>query len=167
MVQSVEKLIDNLQEMLRVHRELVKVLDNKLDAMRCYDLSRLESLSNAEQRLVGGVAEVEKRRQEIIIECLKEVPVGKSGWQVRARDIARVVEEPQRSKLLVLVSQLRETDERLGRLNNVVDIAVKKFLGHFDYIFRVIAQAGKDIGLYSRAGKKAMLEQNRIIDAVV
>ena len=45
MSEAVEKLIQILEDDLQWHQSLAVVLENKLDAMRHYDMSRLEALA--------------------------------------------------------------------------------------------------------------------------
>jgi flagellar biosynthesis/type III secretory pathway chaperone len=83
-----------------------------------------------------------------------------------AKELASAAPEPARSKLLALAAMLKETAQNVQRLNRINAIATHKVLGHFDQIFRIIAQSGRDIGLYGRAGKKSITEQNRLVDAI-
>jgi len=163
---AVEQLILAMQEELQGHKKLSAVLDNKLDAMRHFDVSRLESLRQKEQCLLDSVRMIGQRRLEAVNRVAAELlPQQRRGRFMTAQELAQAAPEPQRSKMLALAAMLKEVAENIQRVNRVNAVATKKVLGHFDHIFNIIAQSGRDIGLYGRAGKKSILEQNRLLDA--
>ena len=188
MSEAVEKLIQILEDDLQWHQSLAAVLENKLDAMRHYDMSRLEALTANEQQLTEAICANEKKRRQVIRQATIEF-FPKGSKPATARELAQVLQERQSrrgsravsdqrqlsevnsakkaaGRLLALSDMLREVTEKVKRLNNVVSIASHKILGHFDNIFRIIAQSGRDIGLYGRSGKKSLLEQNCLVDAI-
>jgi len=61
MANAVEQLIAALQDELQGHQKLSAILDGKLDAMRHFDVSRLESLRQKEQRLLDSVRIIGRR----------------------------------------------------------------------------------------------------------
>jgi len=166
MADALENVIQVLNEQLRFYRDLAAVLENKLDAMRHYDATRLEALSQAEQRLIEAIKHVEKKRNEAVRRATGHLLPQRQGELASARELAQAAPPPFREKLSVLASLLREVAEKVQRLNQIGALATQKIMGHFDHIFRIIAQSGRDIGLYGRAGKKTLLEQNRIVDAI-
>ena len=153
-----------MNEELQCQRDLAGVLENKLDAMRHYDVSRLEALSVSEQRLLDGMRTKGQNRQGAVRSATEQLlpDVGGSG---SARNLAEKLPQPQRNKLLALAAMLKDVAQNVQRLNRVNVLAGQKMLVHFDHVFRIIAQSGRDIGLYGRAGKKSFLEQNRLFDA--
>ncbi|MBN1763975.1 MAG: flagellar protein FlgN [Sedimentisphaerales bacterium] len=166
MLKSVDNLIQTLQDDLQWHSDLAVVLENKLDAMRHFDLSRLEALTGNEQRLAQAIALNEKKRRDAVRAATMAVWPQRRGQTATASELAQALAEPQRSRLMSLTSMLREVMERVGRLNRINAIATHKIMGHFDHIFQIIAQSGRDIGLYGKSGKKSYLEQNRLVDAM-
>ena len=166
MANAVEQLIAALQDELQGHQKLSAILDGKLDAMRHFDVSRLESLRQKEQRLLDSVRMIGQRRLEAVNRATAELwPQRRRARFMTAKELAQAAPEPQRSKLLALAAMLKEVAENIQRLNRINAIATKKVLGHFDHIFNIIAQSGRDIGLYGRAGKKSIMELNRLVDA--
>jgi len=161
----VEKLIQMMQDELQCHSDLAAVLENKLDAMRHYDISRLESLTTNEQRITEVISLNGKKRYDVVRQASVEFFPNRGGRVATAKELADVLDEPSRGRLLALAAMLHEVTERVRRLNRINSVATQKIMGHFDHIFRIIAQSGRDIGLYGRAGKKSLLEQNRLVDA--
>lgn len=166
MFEPVEKLIEAMQDDLQLHRELGQVLDNKLDAMRHRDISRLEALSVAEHRLLDRMSENGRRRIGAAKEATAIYFPNRHGRDATAKELAKVVEKPLKRKLEALSAMLFDSVQNIERLNRINKIASEKILGHIDHIFSIIAQSGRDIGLYGRAGKKSLLEQNRLVDAI-
>lgn len=167
MIDSMQQLIEAMQQELQHQQDLVILLDHKLDAMRKCDLSRMQALSVNEQRLMECMRLSEQRRTETVRRAARQFfsqrPDDKP---VTCRELAQAAPEPQRSKLLALTGMLREVVENVQRLHRVQSTSAQKVMGHFNQIFRIIAQSGRDIGLYGRFGKKSLLEQNRLVDAL-
>ena len=167
MADAVEQLIEAMLDELQSHKKLSAVLDGKLDAMRHFDVSRLESLRQNEQRLLNVVRMNGQRRAEATHQATGQLfPQRRMDSSVTARELAQAAPEPARSKIMALAAMLKEMAQNIQRLNRVNAVATRKVLGHFDQIFRIIAQSGRDIGLYGRAGKKSLTEQNRLVDAI-
>ena len=185
MSEAVEKLIQILEDDLQWHQSLAVVLENKLDAMRHYDMSRLEALAVNERQLTEAICANEKKRRQVVRQATVEF-FPRNNKPATARELAKALQERQdsqraaskrqlpktnsaakaASRLLALIDMLHEVTEKVRRLNNVVSIASHKIMGHFDNVFRIIAQSGRDIGLYGRSGKKSLLEQNCLVDAL-
>jgi flagellar biosynthesis/type III secretory pathway chaperone len=161
-----QQLIEAMQQELQYQQNLMVLLENKLDAMRHYDISRMQALSLNEQRLIDGMRLNEKRRTEVVLRATRQFFPTRQGKPPTCRELAQAAPEPERSKLLALTGMLREVVEKVQRLHRVYTIATQKVMGHFNQIFRIIAQSGRDIGLYGRCGKKSLLEQNRLVDAL-
>ena len=166
MADAVQQLIEAMQQELQNQKDLSAVLNHKLDAMRNYDISKLESLSQSEQRLLDGIGINEIKRVEAARRVGMNLSPGKLGESLTVSKLAEAAGEPTRTKLVSLAAMLRDVAENVSRLNRINAIASEKVLGHFDQIFQIIAQSGRDIGLYGRYGKKSFLEQNRLVDAV-
>jgi flagellar biosynthesis/type III secretory pathway chaperone len=147
MADAVNRLIDTLQRELNYQRDLAAVLDNKLDAMRRYDMPRLEALSKNEQNLIESIRKNEMLRRQVIALTARQLYPGRVDVKPTAGEIAQAVAEPDRGKLIVLTGMLREVAEKVRRLNRVNAAATNKILGHFQQVFQIIAQSGKDIGL--------------------
>jgi len=166
MASELEKLVEVMNDQLQWHRDLAAVLENKLDAVRHYDASRLEALCTAEQRLMEMIHTNESKRVHAVRLATGALLPQQRGRLATARELILAAPEPVRSKLSAVTALLCEATEKMRRLNRISELASRKIMGHFDHIFRIIAQSGCDIGLYGRAGKKDLLEQNRLIDAV-
>lgn len=166
MRETVEQLVWAMQEELQGQRKLAAVLGDKLDAMRRYDTTKLTSLADGERQLMDGTRAKAVKRGYAVEALAAELFPQRSGGRVTARELASAVGEPAQSRISSLAGQLGEAAEATQRLNRINVAASRKVLDHMDHVFRVIAQSGRDIGLYGRMGKQTALEQNRLIDAI-
>lgn len=166
MAEPIDQVVEVLQKDLQWHQALAIVLSNKLDAMRQYDMSKLESLSSEEQRLMDVISGNEQSRNAAIRKATAVYFPQRTGRLATAREFAKVVEGPMREKLNALAAMLIDVTENVKRLNRVNAIATEKIVGHVEQVFQLIAQSGRDIGLYGRRGKKTIFEQNRLVDAI-
>ena len=166
MDKSVEQLISAMQEEVRAHEALAGVLDGKLDALKCRDLPRLEALNAREQQLVDTVRQKGHWRESAVAKVVAVYYPQRRGERVTARELASATKEPWRSKLMAMSALLKEIAMKVSRLNQINATAMRKMMGHFDTIFNMIAQCGQDIGLYGREGKKPIVEQRCLVDAL-
>ena len=167
MNEKVEQLIEAMNEDLRRHRQLAKVLDAKLDAMRKRDLERLEALTVDQHDLLASIADNGCKRNSLVGQLTDMFfPARRKPSRASAGEIAAAVGEPYQGKIMALKAMLLDVAQKVQRLNHINEIATLKILGHVDCIFNIIAQSGRDIGLYGRAGKQDVVEHNRLVDAI-
>lgn len=166
MADAVEQLIEAMNQELQCQRELAGLLENKLDAMRRYDVRRLDSIAANEHRLIDNL-HANSQRRNTAVGCVAQQLFDRStGSLPTARQIAEKTSAVNGDKILALTAMLKDVTKTVKRLSGINATASQKMLGHFDHIFRIIAQSGRDIGLYGRAGTKFHLEQNRLFDAL-
>ncbi len=149
-----------------MQRDLEGVLKVKLDAMQQRDLGRMEGLFNREQKLANRLRLNNQKRTVAVRQIVKQFLPDQSPETVSARELAQTVGEPEQGKLLSLVALLKETAEKIQRLNGIIAQATRKLMGHFDAIFNMIAHCGDDMGLYGREGKKEIGQPRQMVDAI-
>jgi len=166
MAQALEKLIDAMEQELQWQRDLAAVLEHKLDAMRHHDISRLEALTQAEQRLLDGIYLNAGKRNAAALQATQQLFNPPRPKAASARELAAAVKEPTRGKLIILAAMLRDIAQKVQSLNRINALATQKMQGYFQQIFSIIALSGRDIGLYGRSGKRSLPQQNRLVDAI-
>ncbi len=155
-----------MQAELSVQEQLAALLENKLAAMRDLDVTRLDALSKVERQVVEQARIAGAKRQHAATVLTQALLGGGNGRAATARELAAAADEPLKSQLLSLAGMLAEAVQKSQRLNRVVDVAARKVLGHVEQVFRMLAQSGREIGLYGRQGRRPMTEQNSLIDAM-
>ena len=166
MTEAVQQLIEAMQNELQGQQNLAVILDNKLDAMRHYDMSRLEALGQSERQVLENLRKNEKNRRLAVSQATRQLCPQRRGSMVTASELARASAEPDRGRILALTAMLKKVTTNVQSLNRINALASQKILGHFDRIFQLLTQSGRDIGLYGKTGKKSFLEQNRLVDAI-
>ncbi|MBN2212025.1 MAG: flagellar export chaperone FlgN [Sedimentisphaerales bacterium] len=160
-----DPLLEAMSAELQAQHQLAVLLENKLDAMRRYDLSRLEALSATEPRVLSLVRSSAQKRTIAAKAATTALNPPRKSAVATAKELAAMAQGPVRERLEALTASLVSAAEKAQRLNQIHAAAARRVVGHLDHIFRLVAHAGKDAGLYSRGGKAAMLEQNRLVDA--
>jgi len=115
---------------------------------------------------VDEIRQSELRRTDTVRWATRQFWPQRRQQPATCKELAQVSPEPEKSRLLTLAAMLADVAEKVQRLNRIGNIASRKILAHFDHIFQIIAQSGRDIGLYGRGGKRSLLEQNRLVDAL-
>ncbi len=160
-----EPLCEAMNAELQAQQQLASLLENKLDAMRCYDLSRLEALAATESRTLSLVRSSAQKRTLAARAATAALNPSRRSAVATAKELAAAAPAPMRERLEALIASLSGAVEKTQRLNHIHAAATRRVVGHLDHIFRLVAHTGKDAGLYNRVGKAAMLEQNRLVDA--
>jgi len=166
MNEAVLGLVQSLKEELSYQQQMEALLNGKLEAMRRYDMARLEGLTVAEKRLVETERLRSAKRERWVLRLTRQFCPEIRGRLATAKEIAAKLPAPFGQEVMYLAVKLKETTERLVRLNQINASVTRKLLGHVDSIFKIVAQAGVEIGLYSRAGRQTELEHRRLIDAL-
>ncbi len=165
--QYIKQLINAITNDLRSYRELGNVLESRLAAIRTRNASMIEEMTAGQEKLMRSIAFNAQRRIQLvgkITELLLPERVGKG--QVSLSDIADKIEGVDKSKLLALKSMLFKEVEKVNRLNRINNVAIKKMLGHLDYIFKAISNVEHETGIYDKEGRQLGPRSSSLIDAI-
>ena len=163
----VKQLINAMTSDLRNYRELGNALQTRLTAIRTRNAALIEEMTASQEVLMRSIALNAQRRQQTVAkltELLFPERVGKA--QVNLSDIADKIEGTDRSKLQALKAMLFKEVETVNRLNRINNIAIKKMLGHLDYIFKAISNVEHDTGVYDKEGRQRGQISRGLIDAI-
>ena len=157
----VAELLGLLRELLAGQDRLLKLALARREAMRAFDIGRLETLAEQERAEGARMAELDRRRQGLVGQF--RAVLGK-GVEPTVTEIARRVNEPARSQLLGLAARLKETVEQLERntrINATVSETVVKGLAK---VLKVVTGLAQHAGLYMRNGRKAALHGIHLLE---
>ena len=155
------ELLGLLREMLAGQDRLLKLAVARREAMRAFDIGRLETLAEQERAEGARMAELDRRRQGLVGQF--RAVLGK-GVEPTVTEIARRVNEPAKSQLLGLAARLKETVEQLERntrINATVSETVVKGLAK---VLKVVTGLAQHAGLYMRNGRKAALHGIHLLE---
>jgi hypothetical protein len=157
----VNELLTLLRELLAIQQRVLLLTLARREAMRTFDIGRLEGLVEQEKAAARALAEAHRRR-EILTPQLRTL-LGKN-VQPTVSEIAQRTPEPARSRLLALAGQIRqiaEQVERNNRINATVSEAVVKGLAK---VLKVVTGLAQHAGLYMRNGRKAALHGIHLLE---
>ncbi len=143
-----------LRELLASHQRLLQIATARQDALRTFDVERLNPLLERERTEVERLTMIEKLRK-ILVEQLK-LKLGKN-VDPTISEFAKRLAEPRRSELLVLSSQIKSTVEQLDRYNRINSKVSESVVKSFAKILKIVTGLAQHAGLYMRNGRKAAI----------
>jgi len=157
----VAELIKLLSELLAGQEKLLKLALARRDAMRTFDIGRLETLTGQERLAMAEMAELDRRRQLLVGQFRNVLP---RGVEPTVTEISRRTAEPAKTRLLALAGQIREAAEQVERntrINATVSETVVKGLAK---VLKVVTGLAQHAGLYMRNGRKAALHGIHLLE---
>jgi hypothetical protein len=157
----VNELLGLLRETLAVQRRLLNMALTRRDAMKHFDIDRLERFAAQEKAETLNAAAIERRRQTLIPQFRGFLG---RGVEPTVSEIAKRVPEPARSQLLALAAQVREAVEQVDRntrINATISEAVVKSLAK---VLKIVTGLTQHAGLYMRNGRKAALHGIHLLE---
>ena len=156
-----------LNELVRLHEELLEVLQRKLVAMRQNDVDTIHECVAREGKLTGLISDREglRRRLVVLIGC----DLGIKEDEARSLSIRRLashVDEQQRLKLLVAGERLTALLKEIAKVNAVVGDFAGRMLEHYRAVFGQITQGIVQPPVYGRDRAPAQSVEAQVIDAV-
>ena len=157
----ITELLALLRELLAGQERLLALALARREAMRTFDMPRLETMAGQERAETVRMAELDKRR--LALTGRMRAVLG-GGTPATVSEVAKRVEEPARSQLLGLAAQLKETMEKVernSRINATVSETVVKGLAK---VLKVVTGLAQHAGLYMRNGRKAALHGVHLLE---
>ncbi len=103
-------MIDLMQKLLTFHRGLLQLAEQKTEAIKKSDISTLQQMMTKEQKYVMAIRQLESERMSLLSHMSEERTVSRYAEQL---------EEKERTKLLQLANELRDTIARLKAQNEL------------------------------------------------
>ena len=154
-----EKRLDSLVRLLQtihdLYADLGSVLDAKLSAMRSADMASVQELQVRQRKLSERIAERNGLRRQLLERTGEDLGLDKvaaRGMSLRA--LAARVPEPHRGHLLIMADKLRETVERVEKMNLKIGFVSTVMLKHFEKVFEAMTAPAADPGLYTSHGRQ-------------
>ena len=150
----VAELLILLREILASQRRLLQIAVARQEAMRVYEIERLNALIGQE-KLETQQAESFSNRRRVLMNQFTNV-LGR-GVEIKVSEIAKRCGEPQKTQLLVVASEIKSVTEQLDqntRVNAKISESVVKGLAK---VLKVMTGMAQHAGLYMRNGRKAAL----------
>ncbi len=161
------ELVTLLGELKGLHEELLRFIEQKLEAMRRADTEKLNACLSREQFLAQRIAEREGLRQQLVQLIGRAMDLTQDQTErLTVKDIADRVAEPRRGQLLGLAAGIRQTLQAIHARNQVAALVTDEMLKHFRQVYTVMAKSGPSTGRYSPAGTPATDRPRQVFEAV-
>ena len=154
-------LLSLLRDLLAGQQRLLNVALARREAMRTFDIARLEAIAIQERAETANLAALDRRRQQVTAQIRGILP---QHVDATVSEVARRAAEPAKSRLLALAAQLKEAVEQVERntrINATVSEAVVKGLAK---VLKVVTGLAQHAGLYMRNGRKAAMRGIHLLE---
>ena len=157
----IQDLVNLLREMLLTQQRILQIATARQEAMKSFDIERLNTLTEQERSEIQKADAYESRRK-LLAQQFKNV-LGK-GFDPTVSEIAKRAAEPTRGQILGLAAQLKavigEVDSAT-RINAKISETVVKSLAK---VLKIMTGLAQHAGLYMRNGRKAALKGIHILE---
>ena len=157
----INELLSLLRDLLGGQQRLLSLALARREAMRTFDIARMEMLAAKEKLEMTGLAELERRRQQVTAQIRAILP---RNVDVTVTEVSRRAAEPAKSQLLALAAQLKETVEQVERnmrINAAVSETVVRGLAK---VLKIVTGLAQHAGLYMRNGRKAAMHGIHLLE---
>jgi len=155
------ELITLLRDMLASQQRLLQIALLRQDAMRSFDIERLNVL-HEQERTETQKAESFDNRRTVLIQRFR--PLLPANLQPGVSEIARRCQEPVKSQLLALAGRLRAVVEQLDRHTRINAKVSETVVTGLAKVLKVMTGLAQHAGLYMRNGRKAALKGIHLLE---
>ena len=148
----VTELMELLREMLGSQQRLLAIATGRREAMRAFDVERLNVLSEQEKTETDRAGDLDRKRKDVTSRLKNELG---RGVPPTVTEVAKRLEDPARTQLLMLAAEVKQVVEQVDkhtRVNAKVSEAVVKGMAR---VLKVVTGMAQHAGLYMRNGRKA------------
>jgi hypothetical protein len=148
------ELLNLLREILANQQRLLQIAMARQEAMRVYDLGRLNSLTE-EEKVEAQRAEGLVVRRRVVLHQLQNV-LGRQ-VEMKVSEIAKRCGEPAKTQLLGLAAEIKTVTEELDRRTRMNAKISETVVNSLAKVLKVMTGLAQHAGLYMRNGRKAAL----------
>jgi hypothetical protein len=156
----VNELLKLLGDLLAGQQRLLAMALARRDAMRSFDVSRLEALTEQQRTEMQAMTALDLRRKAIVASFKPLL----RGVEPTVTEISRRAGEPQRTQLLALAAQIKTAVEQLERTNRINATVSDTVIKGLAKVLKVVTGLAQHAGLYMRNGRKAALHGIHLLE---
>jgi hypothetical protein len=153
-------LLKLLGDMLAGQQRLLAIATARRDAMKTFDVARLEALTEQERIETGAMAVLDARRKAIVVAFKPHL----RGADATVTEISKRVGEPQKTQMLTLAGQIKAAVEALDRTNRINATVSDTVIKGLAKVLKVVTGLAQHAGLYMRNGRKAALHGIHLLE---
>lgn len=143
-----------LQQMVKLHQEMLGLLQRKRDAMRHANSELMTDLCRLENQKVQQIAELEKKRLELVAQLTLVIDPAASAPLHMAK-LAEHLPDSLKQRVLVLRGQLREQMEAVREQTSVARRAADSLMRHVQGLMQSVTAVSASAAAYNQRGAVA------------
>lgn len=159
----VQELIELLRQMLATQERLLAIANARLEAIKTFDAGALNGLLERERVEVARAQQLDMTRANLVS---RFAALFGRGVPTTTSEIASRCREPEKTQLLVIAGQLRESVEKLQRVNRINSKVSQSVVTSLSKVVQIITGVAQQAGLYMRNGRKSAIKGIHMLDAV-
>jgi hypothetical protein len=157
----VAELLTLLREILATQQRLLQLALARREAMRTFDVERMELMVERERLELENLSKLNLRRQDLASRF--KAILGRN-VEPNVTEISKRIGEPQRSQLLGLAGEVRAVVEQLERNNRINATVCETVVKGLSKVLKVVTGMAQHAGLYMRNGRKAALRGIHLLE---
>lgn len=142
-----------LTQLLDANTALHANLVEQRDAIRAAEPQRVQRVTEEHRRLISGLAALDQRRRELIVELSMSLSLPRASRTPSLSELARVLPEPDRTRVLTLAAQVRDRVEQVHRESASLRSAARTLAAHMEGLMRHVGRQLTSAGVYSPRGQ--------------
>jgi flagellar biosynthesis/type III secretory pathway chaperone len=142
---SVKPIIQVMETMLGAHMKLIDATKEKRSALVDGDMSALHSIIYRVNSCTDEIQQLEEERKRLVAEYMKEKGYTSSAVTVE-EVLAMMVDEEAKTRLNLIVSQLRDVIEEIRKINESNQQLIQSSLSYIQYSIGMFVSKEPSIG---------------------
>jgi len=156
----VKELLNLLSDLLACQERLLAMALARREAMRAFEVDRLEMLTEQQRLETQNLTTLDLRRKAIVSQFN---PILR-GVEPTVTEISKRIGEPQKTQLLALASKIKTTVEQVDRNNRINATISDTVVKGLAKVLKVVTGLAQHAGLYMRNGRKAALHGIHLLE---
>jgi len=156
----VKELLNLLSDLLACQERLLAMALARREAMRAFEVDRLEMLTEQQRLETQNLTTLDLRRKAIVSQFK---PILR-GVEPTVTEISKRIGEPQKTQLLALASKIKTTVEQVDRNNRINATISDTVVKGLAKVLKVVTGLAQHAGLYMRNGRKAALHGIHLLE---
>ena len=156
----VKELLNLLSDLLACQERLLAMALARREAMRAFEVDRLEMLTEQQRLETQNLTTLDLRRKAIVSQFK---PILR-GVEPTVTEISKRIGEPQKTQLLALASKIQSTVEQVDRNNRINATISDTVVKGLAKVLKVVTGLAQHAGLYMRNGRKAALHGIHLLE---
>lgn len=163
----IKDLLTLLESLRELYRQLLTLVQSKIDAMRRADTPAMQTLSEQEQALAGRIQEREGFRHQLMDAIGEELHMPpRAARALPMSQLASRLCTRQRSALTDAAGRLREVVAKVTQANRVAGAVSREILNHMKWVFSAVRPRDAEPVGYSGDGALVGPADHRIFETV-